>query len=267
MQRWILAALVLAALGTRPALAKDSEVSAPCFITVAELHEWRGRDGLVVVDTRSDGEFRKVRIPGSIRAAAHSLRTRTHLRERPLLLIGRAGTGAELEPTCRELRDAGFATIAVLEGGLASWTYAGGELSGDAAAVRSPTTIAAADVWRERNGGRWLVVDVTARGDAAVRDLARHAVRLPAADPNRLRQGLHAVLAKRSRRHRTTFVVLVDDHGRQRATLAAALAELDLPHLYILDDGAVGLQRFRQAQAAILAARTRDCPFQLCGAR
>lgn len=258
---------MLAGVALLPAAGADKEAAVSCFVGAAELPGWREREGLVVVDTRSAEALRRVRIPGAIQSAPQALRHRVHLRDRPLLLVPRGPSGRELEPTCRELRAAGFRAVGILEGGLRSWANAGYPLVGDGAAVRELAVVHASEVWRERAGTRWLVVDLTAHGEPAVRELARHSVRIPPADPIRLRRALQAVLDRRSRRRSMPFVALVDDDGSRREALAAAVAGMDVPNLYFLADGAAGLRRFRHAHAAILTAQARDCPSQRCGGR
>lgn len=252
---------LLAPPSTRAADQSDGE---SCSVGAAELARWYAREGLVVVDTGSDHERRQVWIPGSLASAPQALRYRAHLARSPLLLVPRGPAASELLAVCRDLRARGFHAVGVFEGGLRAWVHAGYPVAGDAAARRELSQVHAADVWRDRDTARWLVVDATAGGTSAVRELSRRTVRIPAGDMPRFQAALRWAVGRHEARQRPPFVVVVDDDGARRVALEAVVAAADRPHVYFLVDGADGLERFRAAHRAIVATRGA-CPSSRCG--
>ncbi len=196
----------------------------------------------MIVDTRTPDEFRKVRIPGSINLPPYALKTKTYLASKRLLLIGRAGSGAELEPTCRTLREAGFASVGILEGGLNLWAREAGPIVGEGATRRGLSALSAADFVREPRPDAWLVVDASSRGASVSDGLPSGAAHIPLDDGARFRRELGELVRERHARP-DPFVLLVGGGAELDDRLATEVANLDLPNVYFLAGGIDGYRR------------------------
>jgi rhodanese-related sulfurtransferase len=247
-------------------LAPDAR-DLSCYVTARELARWRGDDELVIVDSRPAAEFRQVRIPGSINLPLRSLRARTYLKSRRLLLVDRGSLGAELEAGCRELRSAGFTSVGIIEGGLNAWAQTMGDLEGDRAARSALNLIPARVFARAARPRDWLVLDVSA-GSPDLAQLFPGAVHVPLrGDPAAFRRELGAAIRTREAGPGALFVAVVEVDGSRASDVARALSSLGVVHAFFVEGG---LDAYRSA----LAAEQQDSLAQaqllggpLCGAR
>lgn len=234
-----------------------------CYVTASTIPDWKAADDLVIVDTRPADDFRRMRIPGSINVPAFAVSTKTYLRSKRLLLVNRGGTGIELEPLCKGLRDAGFTTVGILEGGLAYWGRNGGQLAGDARAIRALNRISSADLGRDMDEGRWLIVDVSPAGTPGLGN-GSDAVHLPAMAGDALRRALRRALRNNSENQ---FVLVADQYGESYGQVIAELTPLAITHLYFLEGGIAAYRNYRDQQEQIAAVRERPCAAGSCGVR
>ena len=242
-----------------------TETQADCYVSGAELATWRSSPDLVIVDTRSEDEFRQVRIPASINVQPYALRTKTYLKQKRLLLVHRGGTGAHLEPVCRALRGAGFVSVVILEGGLRFWSQRVGPLAGDRIAQRSLGRMSPAEFAREGRSDRWLVVDVSPRATPA--DVGGATVHIPFEGAPRFRGALQHAIREQHAAGWASFVLLINSKGEGYEVLEADTKQLEIEHLYFLEGGAEGYRQFRAEQATIIDAAARGCTLNACGGR
>jgi rhodanese-related sulfurtransferase len=232
---------------------------ASCYISARELARWRRGPDLVIVDARPAAEFRRVRIPGSINLPVRSLLSRAYLRPRHVLLVDRGYLGGELEASCRELRAAGFASVAIVEGGLHAWAQTIGDLEGDRAARNQLDRIAPRDFSRATRFDHWLVVDVSAAPAPDLDELLPGAQRAPlGGDPAAFRQQLAKLIQAREGGQGALFLGIVDADDSRYAEVGRALSSLGVVHAFFLDGGLEAYRGFdaarraRQAQAQVL---------------
>ncbi len=92
----------------------------------AELTALVNREDALVVDLSASADFERGHIAGSRNAAAAGFGPEHKLvgshRERPIVLVDR--TGMASAPMAAKLKKAGFASVYVLDGGIAAWQQA-----------------------------------------------------------------------------------------------------------------------------------------------
>lgn len=99
-------------------------------INATELRQLRARDeGIRILDVRTGGEFETAHIPGSYNVPLDTLAE--HVEdladvEHPVVLVCQSGGRAT--KAHEKLTGAGKATLHILEGGIAAWQAAGGDL-------------------------------------------------------------------------------------------------------------------------------------------
>jgi rhodanese-related sulfurtransferase len=123
-----------------------------------------GSGPVVWVDVRNQEEYRWARIPGSLNFPLHTLSTRGHLRDRRVVLVNAGESARDLLDAATRLRTNGFASVAVLDGGLRAWWQSGGAVVGDQ--VESPrwAEVAPYRFQGARAEAGWLLVAVAGRG-------------------------------------------------------------------------------------------------------
>ena len=132
------------------------------YVSLPALEEKLARGASVLfVDVRGQAAFERCHMPGAVNLPAFSLKTRTFLKARDVVLVDEGYDDESLEAVCRELRGAGLAATAVLRGGLLAWAAAGRPLAGDARAARALTLLSPQDFFRIHHVRDWPVVSLT----------------------------------------------------------------------------------------------------------
>lgn len=270
----LIGCLVTGVISGSPTIARGGA----CMLSRTELAQWRSASDLIIVDTRSAADFRRVRIAGSINLPAGALRTKAYLKDKPLLLVGRTGRGIELEPICEELREAGFARVGVIEGGLSYWAHQGGALTGGGR--REVDRLSPADLAREASADGWLLIDVSPpspapspklrRSNASSGEPGKEAeplviLRLPFEKGKQFRTDVEAAIANHG--GEATFVLLTNRDGKNYDRIARELEPLAIDHLYFLTDGLDGYRRYKEQQRQIGESMARGCTLNECGTR
>ena len=126
----------------------------------------------VYVDVRAVAKFQRAHVPGAVNVPLFAVKTRTHLKARPVVLVAEGYDDGALGDECRRLHELGWEKAAILRDGMSAWAAAGGKLEGDRPADPGLDAIAPADFARVRQvGGPWVVVaPAAAKQDA---DFAR----------------------------------------------------------------------------------------------
>ena len=89
------------------------------FISVESvLQQLKEKQHIVLVDVRDANDFEKFRIPGSLNIPFFALKTKTFLKKKSLVMINEGFSYSRLEQGCLRLRNAGFASVSILDGGL-----------------------------------------------------------------------------------------------------------------------------------------------------
>ncbi len=101
------------------------------YITAVSLRRLMAReDRLSVVDLRGHSEFSRTHIANAMSIPAGVLHHKSWLKSRAIVLVD-DGTGwGTTERLCHELREAGFGSVSILEGGMAGWHAVGGAVDG-----------------------------------------------------------------------------------------------------------------------------------------
>lgn len=75
----------------------------------------------LLIDVRSQSEYKKFSIPGSLNIPLYALKTKAFLKDKKLLLINDGSNSLGLNKICHELRDEGIQTQ-IVTGGFNSWS-------------------------------------------------------------------------------------------------------------------------------------------------
>jgi len=240
---------------------------AQCLMPARQAVALAAKGSLLIVDTRSEPEFERYRIPGSMNIPAAFVKTKAFLRGQAFVLASEGQTTAALEETCEALRAAGFKQAAVLRGGLSGWKKAKGTVEGDLLAQRDLDRMKAVEYAEEGAYGDWLVASVA---DMPAQELTKFfpkAMALPnAKDDTKFSVSLGAAIAKRARKGLDLKVLVVDDDGSRIERLESRLPPTLAGQVFFLEGGVAGYRRFWSEQAAIWAALDRGPKKPRCGA-
>jgi rhodanese-related sulfurtransferase len=228
-------------------------------VSAEELHAMQARgDDILIVDSRTEGEFRSMSIPGGISVPGGELAYRVpSMVERPstTVVVNCAGRTRSIMGA-ESLRQAGLANrVVALRNGTMGWELAGYRCDTgrdarypDGTPADATESLARAKRFAAKHGVKTLDLAGLAalRGDASrttylldVRDpaefVAGHLVGSVSAPGGQLVQGTDGWVAVRNAR-----IVLVDDVGTRAAMTAGWLRQLGGWEVFVLEGGLAG---------------------------
>lgn len=135
-----------------PGSASQHALSPAVFISAKTLlSELSEEHDIVMVDVRSEKEFEECNIPDSINIPLYSVKVKSFLKNKKLVLINNGFNLVSLKEAGEELNRKGY-SIRILYGGLLAWRNAGGKLSGDPLSIKNIDLVNAEDMFMEING-------------------------------------------------------------------------------------------------------------------
>lgn len=224
-----------------------SSPPSPLFVqpkdTIREQAEGRG---LVFVDVRSQDLYRLGHISGSLSLPLFTVKTKTFLRSRPIVLLNEGHSMGGLLSEAARLKEFQFGTVRVLDGGLRAWQQAGGALEGENPASAALGSITPQQFYLARHKPEWLVVGLgCASAPAEFGSLPLTAL-LPL-ESNNLPQELAALLEKTPTARR--ILLATPDGGNYKPFEKVRPAPSEIT-LFFLVGGADGYSRFLSQQLA-----------------
>jgi len=190
-------------------------------------------------------------LPGAMRLPLHAVKTTRSLRSRPVVLIDDGWRSPSTELACFQLRQKGFTSVQILDGGVQAWAAAGGALAGQA--DEPPDALSPDDYLASRGFTDWIVVDAGTRTDDAV--LPNDTLRVGAVpeDIDRVTSAVKALTGRRGGLQHVLVVGRDDDASRH---LAAALKAIGGAVVFRLEGGGDALARHMRARETRASGRS-----------
>lgn len=185
-----------------------------------------GLDTVTYVDIRNSRDFVQYHIPGSMNIEPHELKKKTYLKHKELVIFNEGHSYKSLEALYADLERTGFEDVHILEGGLAAWYQAGGELDGDPVAERNLNRMTSAQFMQEHDYAHWVIVDVSNYSTIPQEEIER-----------RFRKDLHTALLKRGRELDKGFVLVVSEDGSGYERIEPITQSLGNFHVFYLEGG------------------------------
>ncbi|RKZ82282.1 MAG: hypothetical protein DRR19_20955 [Candidatus Parabeggiatoa sp. nov. 1] len=223
-----------------------------CYISAQAAGKQFAAKTAFLIDLRARQAFQRYRIPGSLNMPAHTLKTKTFLKSRNLILVNEGHNHKTLETLCLNLREAGFSNVSVLHGGLNQWRKQVAPLQGDLLAQRNLDEITPAQFFQVRDYAHWLVVKISPPNDK--QQLSSELLNLSLSDnANAFVKQLTAAVAKRTETGVSPYILIVSARGEHELKVKAMLRNTELMNVFYLQGGVYAYQQFIEQQAAMLA--------------
>jgi rhodanese-related sulfurtransferase len=254
-----------------PALAPDgpahtanaaAEPDLSCAMPAADLLAWLGRPATAVLDVRSAQDYEQAHIDGAMHMPMSGLGAPDFLRQRSLVLVGSGKAEREVYVACARLKARGFATVRVLQGGLAQWQAEGHRVLAREATPLRTTRLSTAELWAESQFDANLVLTTPAQ--ARLRGQLRLAMAVPDAQPATL-QSLLQRRRKELRNAPLAAVVLAVDPGTGEDALRRVQAAIAPVPLLVYALPFEQFSREMAQQKALWASHARGPKQPPCG--
>jgi rhodanese-related sulfurtransferase len=220
---------------------------------------------VMLVDVRKKSGFEQFRIPGSLNIPLFAVKTKTFLRNTPLILVDEGYRPRQLEEACEQFTQAGF-EARFLYGGLNAWRAHGAPLQGDRVAQKNLNRVPPQQFFAEQDEDTWLVIDVSASQRADTRALIPQAISLPyRKDDAQFVETFKKMVATRTT-HPQRFVLVVDQQGARYDPLERMLQNTGVQPVFFLQGGlraytqcVTQQARIRQGQEELTTAACTRC--------
>lgn len=205
-----------------------------------------------LVDIRSEVEYKKYHIPGSLNIPIRFIHTKTFLKSKPIVLVYRGLKHKYLETQCQKLKEQGFMT-SLMEGGLLGWKTSGGELYGNPLHHQQLSHISPLELFLEKDYTNHLIINVSQTPSKLSTFFFPYAHHIPFNDefiPN-----LQSFIEE----HQTTpflTITLFTHQGENYHQIQKILKSQKFKHIYYLTGGLKAFQTFLHHHQ--LSTRSRD---------
>lgn len=219
----------------------------------------------VLVDVRDAASFSRYRIPGSLNIPLHAVKTKAFLRAESIVLVDVGHVTGVLEAGCAELKRAGFASVAILQGGLHSWRAGRGALEGEASPAEELDRLMPVELFNERTRPDWLVLSFSKDPKASPRCWLPPRVEQVTGTGAPAVQAIKAAVARARKAAPGLRVLVASETGTDHAALSALMAKAGVQDALYLDSGLAGYREFVSNQLAIWGRQTPAKASSCCG--
>ena len=239
----------------------------PAFVMTAETLQrtHKQNKSVTLLDVRPEQDFNLLHIPGSMNIPLHFIKTKTFLKDSPIVIIEKGVQYARIEQECETLKKAGF-KVSILQGGLNYWVLSGGVVQGDLWAKQSLNMVTSVEYYQEKNYDHWLIIDVGEK--ATAKDIMPEAVHLKLPKDRNKATSLFAQEAGK-KNSRSTYVLIVNEQGSKYGNIKNIIKQTKLKNVFYLAGGVSAYRQYMNNHALTLASKQertrtiRKCP--TCG--
>lgn len=225
-----------------------------CAIGVQKAAALSQDPNAIVIDTRRQVEHDAFRIDGALRIELGAIKTKQHLRERALVMLGSGRGDGDLYAECGNLKKAGFKRVHVLRGGMKEWIAGGQPVIGLAPAPIELAMLAPGELFKEAGFDKNVVL-VDAAADRKRMRLERGQT-VQKASSAAFQTAAAAAVKKRQGAPFASVVIVVGD-AFDRQQLSAVVDSLKPYPALIYAGGAENYGRFLDDQKAMWVAQAR----------
>jgi rhodanese-related sulfurtransferase len=218
----------------------------------AVLYKLKRNQKFTLVDVRSEKDFERLHIPGSINIPAYAVKTKTYLKHAPVVLVNEGFHYAELENECRRLAERGF-KMSILDGGLPAWKRSGGQLVGDLFALDAMKKVSSQVFFRAKDYENTLVLYISSQRSEASSQLIPYAKHLPVLDdPDGSMPGLRRLMTKNKPFH---SIIIFNQTGDMYEKAQSIMGRKGI-ETFNLQGGIAGYQKY--LDGLMLSWKPRD---------
>ena len=235
---------------------KTKKRKASDLITVSNVRRLQQPTSLVLVDVRRDEAYQTLHIPGSINIRQTSIKTKTFLKFRQVVLVDQGPQYSGLARLADQLRKAGFQHVSILDGGLSAWAQAKAPLVGDAFVKLSLNRITPEQYFAERHYEHWLVIKISE--SPSERKFFPGAAYVPyRKNTNAFLKSIKTSIETHSTNNEARYVLLVDKTGKLSLNQVNAINTLHRGQTFILQGGEQAYADYLRQQLAVFNSNLR----------
>jgi rhodanese-related sulfurtransferase len=254
------------------------QLPAPAISVEAVMEQLQDKQDLVFVDVRESQAFEQVRIPGSLNIPLFAVKTKAFLKGKTLVLVDEGYRPRQLAEACEQLRQAGF-DARFLFGGLNAWHIWSAKfillpLQGDIFTQKTLNRMPPRALFAEQEGKYWLVINVSASGEA--QSLPGGELHPPGPPqggnvqpqtlsvpfnrdhPKQFLADIEHAVAHAPTRSEWFLIVIANQHGEDYEAIERVLQNTRIAPVFFLEGGFKAYRQFVAQQTQIRQGQPQD---------
>lgn len=214
------------------------------------LERLKHGEELILVDVRAKREYETCRIPNSINVPLFSIKSKSFLKSKPLILINEGYNYSQLESECDSLRKDGY-KARILIGGLHYWRQHGAPLEGDVFGQRSLNRMPPRYFFSEKDYNDWLFIDISENNNSEAFSLIPNSIRIPYLNnaPKFIKAFKKILTKQNNNQHR--WILVFSENGEEYDRIERSLNESGLRKVFFLKGGMEAYRDFLTTQSII----------------
>lgn len=247
----IVGALFFLLLTVHPLWAEpDRKQDHSLFISAASLkYQMSKNTNIVVVDVRNKDGYGAVRLPGSMNIPLFSLKTKTFLKSKDIVVTNEGYSVDSLKSECESLVSSGF-KVKILSGGLAAWKQKGNPLEGDPVKAGQINRVLPSEVFMEKNGKKRVCIDVSKDAGPSF----QKSLRVKHIPCNVSMKSLKDFLKNRKRSELVT-VLIANHNGQGYEGIEKQLSHEEMENVFFLEGGRKAYMAYLKEQEKMHAPK------------
>ncbi len=222
------------------------------------LQNLKEKQQVTLIDVRNEKEYEEIRIPGSVNIPLFAIQTKAFLKTSNLILLNEGYSYSSLEQECKRLRNSGFTSVAILNGGLTYWKEKGGVLEGNVFKQKELNKVPPGKFFAERNYKNWILIDVSETRETKTNHLLPQGVHIPYT--NNSEEFVAKIKTAMGQPKQDSFlpVLILNKNGQDYEEIERLLRNAGTRTTFFLKGGLDGYKTFLQKQALIRRSKANQ---------
>ena len=228
-----------------------------CQISAQQVHEAWSKRNILLIDVRRENEFEKFRIPDALNLAPFSIKTKSYLKDKHIVLVNEGRYLTQLESVCEELKTKGFQKVNVLSGGIYGWHQAGFPVYGEKIELSRLNKISPSEWISALHEREWNYIDL----DNSLKSVDNiiHFPSIIEYEPNDKRALISAVnqVNKSYNPRVLSGFLVVSNNGDDYKSVERLLRMSDAKNIFFLSGGVTEFKRYLKTHASLISRLAR----------
>lgn len=200
---------------------------------------------IVLIDVRTKEDFEKVRIPGSLNMALHTIKSRKIFKNKQLIVFNEGLNYSSLEMGCKRLVTTyGFRDVRILSGGLCLWHDLGRELEGNIFDIEKLYYVSPRDYFLDKNYDDWIVVNAATSPIPDNEDIFPSVRHLPYAGDKKSFSGKLQETLSAKKDISLPYILIFTDSGDNYQSIRQAVHPAGILNVFYLEGGYAGYKSY-----------------------
>jgi rhodanese-related sulfurtransferase len=227
-----------------------------CLSSVQPIYNGWSRNEALLIDVRRSDEFQKYQIPGSINLEPFSIKSKSFLKDKRIVLLNEGRYLSQLEALCVRLKAKGFRDVAVMAGGLHAWYQARYPVIGDRLELSKLNQISPAELIASLHERDWKFIELDQSLSSLAELLPPSAILEYQANKREFISAINRANKRFAHPDLNGFLV-VNEQGDNYRKIERLLQLTDAKNIFYLSGGISAFKRYLHTHSSLMSRLAR----------